>query len=144
MIQTAKEQMMNGGPLAYAMDASGGFMSYRTGVYHASCTSNPSHAVTAVGWGQTQEGVKYIHSLNSWGPYWGESGAFKITECGVTHLFKFDFTLDDADVPSPLLAPDGSTPEQTPAPTPQEGPAPAPEGPAPAPDPTPAADHPWS
>lgn len=38
----------------------------------ADVSSSPlgSHAVKVVGWGETQEGLKYWNVANSWGPKW--------------------------------------------------------------------------
>ena len=35
------------------------------------------HAVTIVGWG-TENGTDYWRAANSWNPYWGENGYFRI------------------------------------------------------------------
>ena len=44
------------------------------------------HAIRIVGWG-VEGGVKYWKVANSWNPYWGESGYFRIRrgsdECGI-------------------------------------------------------------
>ena len=44
------------------------------------------HAVKITGWG-VEDGTKYWKIANSWNPYWGEDGFFRIlrgsNECGV-------------------------------------------------------------
>jgi hypothetical protein len=36
------------------------------------------HAVSVIGWGQTQDGVKYWLVRNTWGTRWGDQGCFRI------------------------------------------------------------------
>ena len=44
------------------------------------------HAIRIVGWG-TDDGLDYWKVANSWNPYWGEEGYFRIVrgtdECGI-------------------------------------------------------------
>merc|ERR1712060_807279 len=63
------------------------FENYAGGIYKK--TSNRmlgGHAVRIVGWGE-ESGVKYWKVANSWNPYWGEKGYFRIVrgknECGI-------------------------------------------------------------
>lgn len=63
------------------------FENYASGVYKAtSSKSVGGHAVKLVGWG-VDGGVKYWKIANSWNPYWGENGYFRIVrgtnECGI-------------------------------------------------------------
>ncbi|CAN8290921.1 unnamed protein product [Cochlearia groenlandica] len=51
------------------------FIHYSGGVYDAvDCGINVDHAVTVVGYGTSQEGIKYWLAKNSWGETWGENG----------------------------------------------------------------------
>merc|ERR1711957_967700 len=43
-----------------------------------------AHAVRMVGYGVTDDGVRYWKVANSWNPYWGEHGFFRIIR-GVDH-----------------------------------------------------------
>jgi cathepsin B len=74
-IQTA---IMTGGPIATAFTVYADFEDYVGGVYqHVSGSSVGGHAVRFVGWG-VDNGTKYWKVANSWNPYWGEKGYFRI------------------------------------------------------------------
>ena len=54
------------------------FEDYVSGVYQPNTTEViGGHAVRIVGWG-TDGGVKYWKVANSWNPFWGEDGYFRI------------------------------------------------------------------
>lgn len=60
---------------------------YVSGVYHhVSGQALGGHAVKITGWG-VDNGVDYWKVANSWNPYWGEKGYFRIkrgnNECGI-------------------------------------------------------------
>ena len=54
------------------------FEDYAGGIYQRT-TGKPAggHAVKIVGWG-VENGTKYWKVANSWNPYWGEKGYFRI------------------------------------------------------------------
>ncbi|PON67961.1 Peptidase C1A, partial [Parasponia andersonii] len=59
-------------------DASGlNFRAYTSGVFSGDCGKAPTHAVTIVGYGTTEDGIKYWLLKNSWGQTWGENGYMK-------------------------------------------------------------------
>lgn len=79
------------GPIVVALNAPSDLFYYSGGIYDAkdddrkdwditktSRWEKTNHAVTCVGWGET-EGKKYWIIKNSWGSDWGEDGYFKIT-----------------------------------------------------------------
>jgi len=77
--ETAIQQMiMQGGPVETAFNVFTDFEDYAGGIYHH-VTGGPAggHAVKFVGWG-VENGVKYWKVANSWNPYWGEHGYFRI------------------------------------------------------------------
>merc|ERR1719223_1911609 len=79
--------IMAGGPMEVAFTVYSDFENYASGVYHhVSGSMAGGHAVKVVGWG-TESGTKYWKIANSWNPYWGEKGYFRIkrgnNECGV-------------------------------------------------------------
>jgi len=83
-IQTA---IMTDGPVECAFTVYSDFENYVSGVYkHTSGTELGGHAVKIVGWG-VDNGVAYWKVANSWNPYWGENGFFRIVrgtdECGI-------------------------------------------------------------
>eukprot|EP00470_Lotharella_oceanica_P012464 CAMPEP_0170195038 /NCGR_PEP_ID=MMETSP0040_2-20121228/60605_1 /TAXON_ID=641309 /ORGANISM="Lotharella oceanica, Strain CCMP622" /LENGTH=329 /DNA_ID=CAMNT_0010444103 /DNA_START=40 /DNA_END=1029 /DNA_ORIENTATION=- len=79
--------IMTEGPVTAAFTVYQDFESYVSGIYqHVSGTQLGGHAVRIVGWGV--DGIhKYWKVANSWNPYWGEKGYFRIhrgdNECGI-------------------------------------------------------------
>ena len=64
------------------------FLTYKEGVYqHTTGSILGGHAIKIIGWGVTDEGVKYWICVNSWNDEWGENGLFRIlkgeNECGI-------------------------------------------------------------
>jgi len=77
----------NDGPVETAFTVYSDFENYASGVYqHTSGSVLGGHAVKIVGWG-TDNGVNYWKVANSWNPYWGEDGFFRIKrgddDCGI-------------------------------------------------------------
>jgi cathepsin B len=77
----------SGGPVETAFTVYSDFENYESGVYqHTSGSYLGGHAVKIVGWG-TDNGVDYWKVANSWNPYWGEDGYFRIKRgddnCGI-------------------------------------------------------------
>merc|ERR1712072_1185482 len=82
-----QQMIMEGGPVETAFTVYTDFENYAGGIYkHTSGTMAGGHAVKIVGWGE-ENGVKYWKVANSWNPYWGEEGYFRIkrgtNECGI-------------------------------------------------------------
>jgi cathepsin X len=68
------------GPITcYIYAHSASFENYRSGIINDT-TVYPeiTHAISVVGWGETNDGVKYWIGRNSFGTQWGEQGWFKI------------------------------------------------------------------
>jgi cathepsin B len=85
--QAIQQAIMNDGPVETAFTVYADFPNYVSGVYkHTSGRVLGGHAVRIVGWG-VDAGVDYWTVANSWNPYWGESGYFRIVrgadECGI-------------------------------------------------------------
>merc|ERR1711988_268186 len=83
------QAIMTGGPVETAFDVYSDFENYAGGIYHhVSGGSVGGHAVKLVGWG-VENSEKYWKVANSWNPYWGEKGYFRIrrgtNECGVEY-----------------------------------------------------------
>jgi len=79
--------ILSGGPVETAFTVYSDFENYAGGVYqHATGDKAGGHAVKIVGWG-VDNGVKYWKVANSWNPYWGEEGYFRIlrgsNHCGI-------------------------------------------------------------
>ena len=83
-----QEALMNYGPLAVAMYASGTFQKYAGGIFNACENLRPNHMVNIVGFnnegtvansnGMYPNGKGYWIARNSWGTNFGEKGFFKI------------------------------------------------------------------
>ena len=80
---------MTYGPVSTAFTVYSDFENYAGGVYqHTGGNMMGGHAVRIVGWGvDSKSGMKYWKVANSWNPYWGENGYFRIKrgsdECGI-------------------------------------------------------------
>merc|ERR1712185_448758 len=69
---------MRGGPVETAFTVYEDFANYVSGIYvHTTGSMEGGHAVKIVGWGE-ENGIKYWKVANSWNPYWGEDGYFRI------------------------------------------------------------------
>lgn len=89
-VQAIMEMIYEGGPVETAFTVYGDFALYTGGIYsHQSGIQEGGHAVRIVGWG-TEDGVDYWKVANSWNPYWGEEGYFRIVkgtdECGIEDM----------------------------------------------------------
>jgi cathepsin B len=77
-ISGIQQAIMAGGPMEVAFTVYADFENYASGIYHhVSGGQVGGHAVKVVGWG-AEGGVKYWKIANSWNPYWGEKGYFRI------------------------------------------------------------------
>lgn len=84
-VEDIQQMILAGGPVETAFDVYSDFENYAGGVYqHVTGEMAGGHAVKIVGWG-TDQGTKYWKIANSWNPYWGENGYFRIKrgDCGV-------------------------------------------------------------
>jgi cathepsin B len=84
---TIQKALMDGGSIEVAFSVYSDFENYASGIYtHTGGSFLGGHAVKMVGWG-VENGVKYWKIANSWNPYWGENGFFRIirgvNECGI-------------------------------------------------------------
>jgi len=84
------QTIMEGGPVETAFTVYEDFENYSGGIYeHKSGAQLGGHAVRIVGFG-TENGVKYWKVANSWNPYWGEKGYFRIVRgtnnCGIEDM----------------------------------------------------------
>jgi len=88
-----QKAIMEGGPVETAFTVYTDFANYVSGIYHhVSGPVEGGHAVRIVGWG-VEGGKKYWKVANSWNPYWGEKGYFRIArggnECGIENGVTF-------------------------------------------------------
>eukprot|EP00933_Yihiella_yeosuensis_P027997 TRINITY_DN2180_c0_g1_i1.p1 TRINITY_DN2180_c0_g1~~TRINITY_DN2180_c0_g1_i1.p1 ORF type:complete len:363 (+),score=96.94 TRINITY_DN2180_c0_g1_i1:79-1167(+) len=84
------QAIMAGGPVETAFTVFKDFSNYVGGIYHhVDGEEEGGHAVRIVGWGE-ENGQKYWKVANSWNPYWGEKGYFRIrrgnNEAGIENM----------------------------------------------------------
>jgi C1A family cysteine protease len=83
--EAALSNALNVGPVGVAVDASGGFQSYRSGVFNGPCGTQLNHAILAVGFASSPS--KYWIVKNSWGTTWGAQGYIHMAQgknlCGI-------------------------------------------------------------
>jgi C1A family cysteine protease len=74
-------------PVSIAVDASGGFQSYKSGVFSGPCGTSLNHAILAVG--SVSSPSAYFIVKNSWGTSWGTQGYIHMAKgknlCGMTN-----------------------------------------------------------
>lgn len=72
------------GVVSVTVDAdSDQFRSYASGVVTSTeCGTKLDHAIAAVGYGTTEDGIDYYLVRNSWGAAWGDHGYIKIARSG--------------------------------------------------------------
>ncbi|KAF7129797.1 hypothetical protein RHSIM_Rhsim10G0081600 [Rhododendron simsii] len=59
-------------------DGGHGFQFYQSGVFTEGCDTVLNHALTIVGYGTSDDGIKYWLGKNSWGTGWGEGGYIRM------------------------------------------------------------------
>jgi len=79
--------IMTAGPVETAFTVYSDFENYVSGIYKKTSSQVlGGHAVRIVGWG-VDAGTKYWKVANSWNPFWGEQGYFRIVRgvnsCGI-------------------------------------------------------------
>merc|ERR550539_803657 len=72
------------GPTSVTIDASEDVFHFYTGgvITDEACGTKLDHAVAAVGYGTTEDGIDYFLVRNSWGSEWGEDGYVRIGRNG--------------------------------------------------------------
>jgi cathepsin C len=77
-------EIFDAGPIVVGLEVNPQFQTYSGGIYHSKLQwpnedgfERVNHATLMVGFGE-ENGVKYWKVKNSWGPYWGENGFFRI------------------------------------------------------------------
>ena len=78
-IDKIKAEIFARGPVSCGMWVTQEFLDYEGGVFkdHGGAFLG-GHAIEIVGWDKTEDGQEYWIGRNSWGPYWGENGWFRI------------------------------------------------------------------
>jgi C1A family cysteine protease len=65
-------------PVSASIAVAPEFHQYSEGVYSGTCGTRLNHAITIIGYGISEEGMKYWLIKNSWGESWGENGYMKM------------------------------------------------------------------
>lgn len=86
-VAAIQKAIMEQGPVEAAFSVYSDFENYSSGVYqHTGGSMLGGHAIRIVGWG-VQGTTPFWKVANSWNPYWGEDGYFRIIrgqdECGI-------------------------------------------------------------
>jgi cathepsin B len=77
-VANIQAMISEGGPVETAFTVYEDFEDYDGGIYkHVTGGMAGGHAVKIVGWG-SEDGTNYWKVANSWNPYWGEKGYFRI------------------------------------------------------------------
>ena len=86
-ISEIKNEIITNGPVESGYIVYLDFYYYKSGVYkHSYGDAVGGHAIKIIGWGKDDfDGSEYWIVANSWGPYWGDKGYFKIgvSECKI-------------------------------------------------------------
>jgi C1A family cysteine protease len=77
--QAAMKAALNIKPVSIAVQASGAFQLYSSGVMTATCGTALDHGILAVGYG-TEGTTAYYKVKNSWGQSWGEKGYIRMAD----------------------------------------------------------------
>jgi hypothetical protein len=77
-VSSIKQAILDYGPISVAVHANSAMQAYTGGIFNGCANGDINHAVTLVGWDDTQgtDGVWIMR--NSWGPGWGEGGYMRI------------------------------------------------------------------
>ena len=83
-----KKEIYENGSVEGSFSVYEDFADYHSGVYqHVTGSYLGGHAIKIIGWGVTDDGVKYWLIANSWNETWGENGYFRmlrgVNECGI-------------------------------------------------------------
>ena len=74
-----KAEIFARGPVSCDIWVTQEFLDYQGGIFKENGSEYLGrHSVEVAGWGETEDGTKYWIGRNSWGPYWGEHGWFRI------------------------------------------------------------------
>ncbi|CAJ0936427.1 unnamed protein product, partial [Mesorhabditis belari] len=78
-VDTIKDAVRQGGPIAIAMLFNKDFGFYKGGIFSKECPDDSmgGHAMLLVGWGKEND-IPYWIVKNSWGEKWGENGFMKV------------------------------------------------------------------
>lgn len=120
-IAAIKQAVYMYGPISVAVSVSGGFDSYKSGIFNEGASGTINHATNIVGWDDTEKPAHWI-MRNSWGSSWGENGYMRIAYGSK----KIGYAAAYVDIFGPI--PHGDpTPNPTPAPSPTPSPEPTPK-----------------
>jgi cathepsin L len=95
------DAISNDGPVTAVIYVLDSFMSYEAGVYsNSSCEADnmsPSHVVQLIGYGHDSDlGVDYWLLRNSWSPYWGDRGYFRLLKTAVPQCGQMGWIVDNS------------------------------------------------
>ena len=77
-VELIKQAILEYGPVSVAVYVNNAFQAYNGGVFNGCGEGEINHAVTLVGWDDSQGPYGVWFMRNSWGPGWGEGGYMRI------------------------------------------------------------------
>jgi len=100
-LHLAKRSMLEEGPILIGLTVYTDFWAYHNGIYNPVRTPTNrnmgGHAVTGMGFGPG-----YFLCINSWGPTFGDKGAFKVAPEALNLVFVMPGKVSDSDYPTPV------------------------------------------
>jgi len=86
--ENIKKEIYENGSVVGTLTVYEDFADYSSGIYqHVTGSYLGLHAIKIIGWGETEDGIKYWIIANSWNETWGEKGFFRllrgVNECGI-------------------------------------------------------------
>ena len=90
--ESMKQEIFQRGPIVWNIAVTEQFKNYTHGIFEdLTGAANLTHSVSVVGYG-VLNGTKYWYARNSWGPFWGEEGFFKIVRGKDNLLIESDWS----------------------------------------------------
>ncbi|KPJ49229.1 hypothetical protein AMJ40_05965 [candidate division TA06 bacterium DG_26] len=113
-VDAMKQAIIDYGPISVAVYANSAMQAYTGGVFNGCGGGQVNHAVTLVGWDDSQGTSGIWIMRNSWGPGWGEGGYMRIpygcssigyAACYVVYPGRVVLRINVVDLSPPVISP---------------------------------------